>query len=102
MLQLPAKRVRLLWWCSFGSIRRVDWLADARVSVKRAVSIVRAEVEEVLKMQTARFSETLASTNQSTRRINPKEHRQNCLRRENLKPHRHIIYFSEICCLSAS
>jgi hypothetical protein len=37
-----------------------------------------------LKMETARFSETLAFTNRSTRRFNPKEH-QNCHRRENLK-----------------
>jgi hypothetical protein len=29
-----------------------------------------------LKMETARFSETSASTNQSTRRFNPKEHNQ--------------------------
>jgi hypothetical protein len=28
-------------------------------------------------METARFSETLAFTNQSTRRFNPKEHNQN-------------------------
>jgi hypothetical protein len=27
-------------------------------------------------METVRFSETLASTNQSTRRLNPKEHHQ--------------------------
>jgi hypothetical protein len=41
-----------------------------------------------LKMETARFSETLASTNHTTRRFSPKEHRQNCHRRENLKSHR--------------
>jgi hypothetical protein len=29
---------------------------------------------EALKMETVRFSETLASTSQSTRRPNPKEH----------------------------
>jgi hypothetical protein len=29
-----------------------------------------------LKMETARFSETLASTNQSIRRLNPEEHHQ--------------------------
>jgi hypothetical protein len=39
-----------------------------------------------LKMQAARFSETLASTNQSTRWFNSKEHNKNCHRRENLKP----------------
>jgi hypothetical protein len=40
-----------------------------------------------LKMETARFSETLASTNQSTRRFKPKERGQHCQRHENLKSH---------------
>jgi hypothetical protein len=40
-----------------------------------------------LKMETALFSETLASTEQSTQRFNPKEHNQNCHRRENFKYH---------------
>jgi hypothetical protein len=40
-----------------------------------------------LKMDTARFSETSAYTNQSTRRLNPQEHRYNRQRRENLKSH---------------
>jgi hypothetical protein len=43
------------WLCHFGLSRRVDL---------------------ALKMETARFSETLAYTNQSTRRLNPKEHHQ--------------------------
>jgi hypothetical protein len=37
-----------------------------------------------LKMDKARFSETLAVTNQTTRRLNPKEHHQNFHRCENL------------------
>jgi hypothetical protein len=49
----------------------VDWLVEANVSEKHAVCIFRAEVR---RMDTARFSETLASTNQSTRLFNPKEH----------------------------
>jgi hypothetical protein len=32
-----------------------------------------------LKMETVRFPETLASTNQSIRRLNPKEHHKNFL-----------------------
>jgi hypothetical protein len=38
-----------------------------------------------LKMETIRFCETLASASESTRRPNPKEHNQNCHRRENFK-----------------
>jgi hypothetical protein len=57
------------WWCSFGLSRRVDWLVEASVSEKRYVSI---------------FS---PSTNQSTERLNPKEHNENCRRRENLRSH---------------
>jgi hypothetical protein len=38
-------------------------------------------------METARFSETLAYTNQSTWCFRPKEH-QNCHRSENLKSHK--------------
>jgi hypothetical protein len=44
---------------------------------------------ECLKMDTAPFSETLASTNQSTRRPNPKEHHQSC----------HRCYFFVYFCL---
>jgi hypothetical protein len=41
-----------------------------------------------LKIETARFYETVASIKQSTRRLKPKEHHhQNSYRRENLKPH---------------
>jgi hypothetical protein len=36
-------------------------------------------------MEATRLSETLASTDQSARRLNPKELRQNCHRRENLE-----------------
>jgi hypothetical protein len=59
--------------------RRVDWSVDANVSVKRIVSIFRAEVTislipsivtSALKMETVGFSETKASTDQSTRRQN--------------------------------
>jgi hypothetical protein len=42
-------------------------------------------------MDTASFSETLASTNQFTRRFNPKEHNQNCHRRENPKISRWLL-----------
>jgi hypothetical protein len=68
----------------------VDWLVKANVSEKRTVSIFRAEVSmlkdfpscrtkiplipsiitSALKMETVRFSETLAFTSQSTRRLN--------------------------------
>jgi hypothetical protein len=40
-----------------------------------------------LEMETASFSETLACTNQSALQLNPKEHNQNCHRREVLKSH---------------
>jgi hypothetical protein len=42
-------------------------------------------VTSALKMETVRFSETLASTSQSTRRPNPEEHHQYRHRLENLK-----------------
>jgi hypothetical protein len=46
----------------------MDWLVQTNVSEKRIVSIFRSEVNNsVLKMETACFFETLASTNQSTR-----------------------------------
>jgi hypothetical protein len=54
--------------------RRVDWFVEANDSEIRAVSIFRAEVMahhfniSAMKMETAGFSESLASTNQSTRR----------------------------------
>jgi hypothetical protein len=35
-----------------------------------------SEITSALKMETARFSETLVYTNQSTRRFKPKEHHQ--------------------------
>jgi hypothetical protein len=40
-----------------------------------------------LKMETARLFETLASTKQSARRSNSKEHHKNCHRYEDLKSH---------------
>jgi hypothetical protein len=69
----------------------VDWLVEASVSEKRAASIFRAEaisslithliicneITSALKMEAARFSETLASTKKSIRLFNPKEHNQN-------------------------
>jgi ribosomal protein S30 len=39
-------------------------------------------------MEAGRFSETLASTNQSTWRLNPKEHHHYFHRRENLKSYK--------------
>jgi hypothetical protein len=56
----------------------VDWLVEANVSEKLAVSIFRAEVlmASALKMESFRFSKTLAYTNQSTRRLDPKEYHQ--------------------------
>jgi hypothetical protein len=45
-------------------------------------------VTSAMKMEAVRFSETLASTDQSTRRPNPEEHHQYCHRRENLKSHK--------------
>jgi hypothetical protein len=47
--------------------RRVDWVAEADVSEVRVVSIFRSS---------ALFFETSAYTNQTTRRLNPKEHNQ--------------------------
>jgi hypothetical protein len=44
-------------------------------------------VTSTLKMETVRFSETLASISQSTRRPNPEERHQHRHRRENLKSH---------------
>jgi hypothetical protein len=44
-------------------------------------------VTSALKMEAARFSETLASTSKSTRRQNQEEHHQYRHRRENLKSH---------------
>jgi hypothetical protein len=72
----------------FGLRRRVNCLVEASVLDKPAVSIFRAEARcfETLtppdsrlttsspKMVTARFLETLVSANQSTRRLNSKEH----------------------------
>jgi hypothetical protein len=53
----------------------VDWLVEADVSEKRAVSIFRAEamviINSALKIDTARFSETSATTNQPTGRFKP-------------------------------
>jgi hypothetical protein len=49
--------------------------------------VMSDEIASALKMEAARFSETLASTNQSTGRFNPKEHNQNCYHRENVKSH---------------
>jgi hypothetical protein len=46
---------------------------------------------EAIVSETARFSETLASTNQSTRRVNPKEHNQNGHRRQNPKSHNSLL-----------
>jgi hypothetical protein len=66
--------------------RREAWLVEANVSGKHAVSIFRAEVSPegtwltlALMMETARFPETLASINQSTGLLNPKEHHQNII-----------------------
>jgi hypothetical protein len=41
-----------------------------------------------LKMETTRFPEMVASTNQSTQQLNPKEHHQKCL----LVLYIHILY----------
>jgi hypothetical protein len=46
-----------------------------------------------LKMETARFSETLAFTNQSTRRLSPEEHNHYRHRRENLKSDKNSLVF---------
>jgi hypothetical protein len=62
----------------------VELSVKTNFSEKRAVSIFRAEYG-ALKMELARFFETLASTIQSPRRINPKEHYQVRYGREDLK-----------------
>jgi hypothetical protein len=55
----------------------VVWLVEAEVSEKRAESNFRAEmITSALKMETARFSEMSAPTNQSTQRFKSKEHNQ--------------------------
>jgi hypothetical protein len=51
----------------------VDWLVEANISEKHAVSIFRGVRASALKMETACFSETLASTNQSMWRLNPQK-----------------------------
>jgi hypothetical protein len=38
------------------------------------ISLIPSNVTSALKMETVRFSETLASTNQSTRRLSPEDH----------------------------
>jgi hypothetical protein len=61
------------------------WVVDRLV---KATPITSA-----LKMETARFSETLAFTKQSTRRFSSKEH-HNCHSRENLKSHIYASCYS--------
>jgi hypothetical protein len=59
-------------------------LVEANVSEKWAVSVFRAEDLQIqpfhmAEMETAHFSEMLASTNQSTWQLNPKVHHQKCV-----------------------
>jgi hypothetical protein len=49
----------------------VEWLVEANILEKRAVCTLPSSA---LKMETARFSKMLASTNQSTKQLNPKRH----------------------------
>jgi hypothetical protein len=63
----------------------VNWLAETNVSAKLVASIFRVQVTLALKMETARFFETLAPSNKSTKRFNPKEHYQNFQHRENFE-----------------
>jgi hypothetical protein len=49
----------------------------------------------LLKTETARLSDKLTSTNQSTQRLNPKEHHQNHHCRENLKSHTYGLIWDE-------
>jgi hypothetical protein len=49
-----------------------------------------------LKMETVCFSETLASTNESTRRQNPEEEHYHLHRRESLKSHLEFSKYIEI------
>jgi hypothetical protein len=51
------------------------------------IPLIPSMVTSVLKMETVRFFETLASTSQYTRRLNLEEHHQYHHRRENLKSH---------------
>jgi hypothetical protein len=53
----------------------------------RLVEVYQRFITSALKMDTARFCEPLASTNQRTPRLNPKEHNQNCHCSENFKSH---------------
>jgi hypothetical protein len=52
---------------------RANWLLEANISEKHAVFVFRVE-DEALMMETACLFEILTSSNQSTRRLNPKEH----------------------------
>jgi hypothetical protein len=65
------------WWCSSTFWRRVDSPVDASISEKHTRS-------SALKMEVVCFSETLASTDKSTRRQNSEQH-YHPHRRENLK-----------------
>jgi hypothetical protein len=60
----------------------MDWLIEANLSENRAVSIFMAEmmtsshITSTLQMNTALFFKALASSNQTTRQLNKKEHHQ--------------------------
>jgi hypothetical protein len=58
----------------------VNWLVEANISEKNAVSTFSPENGESTLLQ------KLASTSQSTQQFNPKEH-QKCHHHENIKSH---------------
>jgi hypothetical protein len=43
------------WWCYFGLSHCVDWLVEAKISEKRAVSIFRAEDGDSMLLQNIDF-----------------------------------------------
>jgi hypothetical protein len=76
------KTLQVYWWCSFGLSHHVDGLVETTILEKRTFKWFIS----ALKTETAQFSEMLASTNQSARRLKPKDY-QNCHCRENLISH---------------
>jgi hypothetical protein len=68
-----------IWWPIRPFLFRLPFLPPYIIPLNPSM------VTSALKMEAVRFSETLASTSQSTRRPNPKEHHQYRHRRENLK-----------------
>jgi hypothetical protein len=65
------------------------WIGWYKPAFRRTVlpSSSGLMITSALKMETASFSETLASNNQFTLQLNPKEHNQYSHRSENVRSH---------------